>query len=357
MYKKFIFSSLVLLCCIFIISCQKNQSTNKASELLTPTANTASPVAPTDGANLISDLIQPTADADQVSQETILMEDVSHVLMKDSENGWVITRKGVLLSTNNGWNTYQEVYQFTAEDGAISMPVLSYTNDTLFVMGFLPGNQLIGVYRSTDNGATWKESHLDYSGEGSGAYQLFCSFTDSQNGYILYSDGPACGLMPLFLYKTTDGGETFQKVGDVSYINGYATGMGFNEKGIGYITTTYHGNDDSYLYISEDQGKTWKPMIIQPPENIENSASKGYVNGYPPDFKGDTGFMIFEYVSEQRSFLVYHSSDAGETWLPDGNADLSSSIFAYSFCEDSIFYVVDESGSLIKKAQNNMDWN
>lgn len=290
------------------------------------------------------------------SQKIVLPENISQVFMNDRQNGWAMINDGTLITTKDEWNTYNQIYKFNSID-TISKPSLSYVDHTLFVVNFLSKTSSIGIYSSKDEGKTWSESYLDYSDADYGASQLFCSFIDSQNGYLLYCGGPAAGLMPKLLYKTADGGKTFLKVEDISSIHGYPTGMSFNKCGDGFISSNYHGNDNAYLYTTKDQGKTWNNLIVPPPK----TSSSFYINGYQPYFIGDSGFIVLEYVSKHPTYIVYYSSDSGKTWNPNGTVKIKSptieAISNYSFCDKNTFYIIDDTGNMFKKVRNANRWH
>jgi hypothetical protein len=125
--------------------------------------------------------------------------------------------------------------------------------------------------------------------------------------------------------------------------------MTFNDNGDGFITCTYHGNDNTYIYSSKDQGKSWNPLTIQPLKDL----SFDYINGYPPCFIGKEGFMILEYVGEQISYRIYYSPDNGETWGNNGSIDISTSsveaISDYSFVDKNTVYIIDKNKKLLMK--------
>lgn len=288
-----------------------------------------------------------------ISHHKELPNNMKQVFMKDSKNGWGIVNDGELLSTNNAWKTYKQIYKFRWNAQETSIPSITYVDNTLFVVGFSSDHKNISILSSKDEGNTWRESYIDFSDVNSGANQLFTSFIDSQNGYILYCGGAAAGQMKKILFKTTNGGKSFQNVADLTYINGYPTGMSFNTNGIGFIASTYHGNDNAYLYRSVDEGMTWNTFTIQPQASLKDISSQGYINGYVPCFIGRNGIMILEYVDPNPSYIIYYSSDNGETWSENGNVNIKSnsieSIASYSFSDKNTLFIIDNEGNMMKK--------
>lgn len=126
---------------------------------------------------------------------TKLLNNMNQVYMKDSKNGWGLASDGELLSTNNAWKTYKKIYNFTWNTTGTSIPSITYAGNTLFVAGFSSDNKSINIFSSKDEGNAWRESYIDYSDVDGGTNQLFISFIDSQNGYVLYCGGVAAGQM------------------------------------------------------------------------------------------------------------------------------------------------------------------
>jgi hypothetical protein len=133
--------------------------------------------------------------------------------------------------------------------------------------------------------------------------------------------------------------------------------MAFNERGKGFITSTYHGNDNAYLYCSSDGGQAWHTSVINVPENVSYS----YINSYSPYFIGKYFFMILEYVNQvddYPEYIMYYSADNGETWEPRGSIKLqSTSIVNDSFSDKNTVYIIDDKGMMFDKVYDNKVWN
>jgi photosystem II stability/assembly factor-like uncharacterized protein len=128
-----------------------------------------------------------------------------------------------------------------------------------------------GVFKSTDGGATWKNTL--YVDEKTGAVELSM---DANNPRILYaamwehgrlpwkiiSGGPGSGL-----YKSTDGGDTWQKM-----TTGLPTKMGklaiavsrSNPEKVYALIEGDSNEDDRGLYVSTNAGKSWTQVTDEP---------------------------------------------------------------------------------------------
>jgi len=136
----------------------------------------------------------------------------------DEQNGIIIGDQSVLMTTNNGGNTWQNpglpfFQSLTIRplvDVCIADPVTAY---------------VVGEYgiilKTTDKGATWKRL-LGINGEETftGIY-----FTDAQNGYITGHEG--------LVYKTTDGGMFWTRLNVSQTVN--FRGVSFFDANRGFV--------------------------------------------------------------------------------------------------------------------------
>ena len=386
MYKKFLTLSVILVCCIFTISCTKKTSlSEKQSYRATDTtgsimtlANTPAAIPLEAAATPIKTVSTPfkavstpfkavstpfkavaiplkSVPTPKTVKQTAILKDISVVYMKDSKKGWALQLNGSLITTNNTWSSYKEIHKFTSHyDDAESIPSITYVNNTLYVFGFFSQASGIDVYKSKDDGSTWSKGHIisaDIKDARGG--ELYSSFVNNKVGYLLYCGGPAAGLMEKYLFKTTDGGKTYKEVDDVSYIQGYPTGMAFNKAGTGFITSTYHGADNSYLYRLTNTAKTWKNLIVRQPKDLNYR----YIEGYPPYFIGKKGIMILKYATDNDPvYVIFQSSDNGKTWTPEDRIPLQGSLASYSFSNRNTLYIIDDTGRMLKVVKNNDKW-
>ena len=157
--------------------------------------------------------------------------------------------------------------------------------------------------------------------------QIYSTIWDKQKGYTLRCSSPASGLMTKVLCKTLDGGNTFVDYLDISDMPNYPCDIYFFTEDIGYIVTDYHSSD-SFLYRTEDGGKTWSPRAIYIPGSWYR-----YVNGLCIE----DGILHIEVVLDEEAFYyAYTTDDMGDTWQ-----------IIYSEREDIINY----NGRIYKKSE------
>lgn len=145
--------------------------------------------------------------------------------------------------------------------------------------------------------------------------EMYVSFADSQNGYLLVCSDPAAGLMEKHLYETTDGGDSFSFVADVSgVINGYPSGMAFCSRDTGYIGVSPR-HETNYLYGTRDGGRTWESVSVPVHEDAYYADAPVpavfYENGEPR-----MAIVLRDVVGQSDRYVLYENFTPSEfrTW-------------------------------------------
>ncbi len=171
-----------------------------------------------------------------------------------------------------------------------------------------------GVYRSGDGGKSWENMGLKES------RQIGRIVIHPKNGNIVYvaAEGSAWGPGgERGLYKTIDGGKTWEKILEISENTGvnevvmdprdpdvlYAT----SEQRRRHVFTKIGGGPESAVYKSTDGGKTWNKIM--------NGLPGGHIGGMcivvsPPN--PDVLYLIMEAADNQGGF--FRSANRGVTW-------------------------------------------
>ncbi|WP_427872514.1 YCF48-related protein [Flavobacterium sp. MMS24-S5] len=175
------------------------------------------------------------------------------------------------------------------------------------------------VYKTIDGGLTWNKLSISVD---EGLSSVF--FTDENTGFI------SGGFNRKIALKTIDGGITWSQVsnneyGKIQFVNSQ---IGYGNR-IGYST--------GFMYKTTDGGNTWK-QSIEVEDDIVDFDFVDADNGY---FTGDQG-------------LLYKTNDGGKTWkkltLP----------FAYytiiKFYSKNVGYVAEDYGKIYKTVNGGESW-
>jgi hypothetical protein len=106
--------------------------------------------------------------------------------------------------------------------------------------------------------------------------------------------------------------------------SGMAVGRGVVDSRDGAIYLPVENCNDSFLYVSKDEGETWKTTLI--PDSGSNGSLTLLLEGLGPevtagqvtDFLGldSAGNVYMIWVAKEMTPMITHSKDGGETWAP-----------------------------------------
>lgn len=232
---------------------------------------------------------------------------------------FVATASGGMWKTDNAGVTWQAV--------ADSMPSYSYgdvtmdpNNSNVIWAGTGENNSQRsvsygdGVYKSVDGGKSWNNVGLKNS-EHIGEILI-----DPRNSDVVYvaSQGPLWSKGgDRGLFKTTDGGKTWENVLEISEHTGVSD-IAFDPKNPDviyassyqrrrHVWTLINGGPESTIYKSTDAGKTWKKINKGLP-----SVDLGRIGIDVAPTDGNIVYAIVEAAEGKSGF--YRSTDGGESW-------------------------------------------
>jgi len=190
-----------------------------------------------------------------------------------------------------------------------------------------------GVYKTVNGGKSWKNMGLKDS------RQIGMILIDPRNSNVVYvaAEGSAWGPGgDRGLYKTTDGGESWEKVLNVSENTGinniicdprnpdilYAS----SEQRRRHHFTKIGGGPETALYKSEDAGKTWRKLTDGLPR--EHMGGMGIaISPQNPDVL----YAIIEAANDAGGF--FRSSNRGESWVKMSDHVSSGQYYNEIFCD------------------------
>lgn len=231
----------------------------------------------------------------------------------------------------------------------------------------------IVVFRTVDQGTTWNSTkisaNLSWEKDDVGGVKL--SFPDALNGFLMVTGTPGAGQMGKALYQTTDGGKTFSFVGDITGmtnakgtmvgVEGYPDGMTFSTPKLGFVTCPAGAWMYLLMFKTTDGGVTWNLMSLPVPAAYQSlSYSNDYfANPYPPAFFGaqkNEGVMMVDFFTQDKHVMQsYHTMDGGVSWTV-GPVSGNTSVTTYSFINETTGWGLDQSGKVFTTADGGATW-
>jgi photosystem II stability/assembly factor-like uncharacterized protein len=190
-----------------------------------------------------------------------------------------------------------------------------------------------GVYKTEDGGASWKNMGLKES------RQIGMIAVDPRNSDVVYvaAEGSIWGPGgERGLYKTTDGGKTWNKILDISENTGvnnvvfdprnpdvlYAT----SEQRRRHVYTKIGGGPESAVYKSKDAGNTWNKIMTGLPTGDIGGMGLAISPVNP-----DVLYIIMEAAGESSGF--YRSVNRGGSWEKMSTYASSGQYYNEIFCD------------------------
>ncbi|HNY14766.1 MAG TPA: hypothetical protein PKI12_04450 [Bacteroidales bacterium] len=190
-----------------------------------------------------------------------------------------------------------------------------------------------GIYKSEDGGGSWKNMGLKES------RQIGMIAIDPRNSDVVYvaAEGSIWGPGgERGLYKTSDGGKTWNKVLDISENTGvnnvimdprnpdvlYAT----SEQRRRHVYTKIGGGPESAVYKSKDAGKTWDKIMKGLP-----SGDIGGMGIAISPVNPDVLYLIVEAAGESGGF--FRSVNRGASWEKMSSHSSSGQYYNEIYCD------------------------
>ena len=229
------------------------------------------------------------------------------------------TGGGVFKTTDDGitWKNISDGFFKTGSVGAIAVAE-SDPNIVVVGMGEHAARGVMtsmgdGVYKSMDAGKTWSHLELDKT------RHISDVVIHPTNPNIIYVTAQGAQYAPSKergIYKTTDGGKTWKNILSVNNTTGASSlSMDMTNPRILYASMWQHqrypwvmesGGENSGLFKSIDAGTTWTKMKLGLPKDFGKSGIS--VSRANPD----RVFAVIEAAGKKGG--VYRSDNAGKTW-------------------------------------------
>jgi photosystem II stability/assembly factor-like uncharacterized protein len=232
--------------------------------------------------------------------------------MADVQHGWA-TGTGQVLYTSNGGQSWASV-------GPSAIPKDSTLQ--VFVIGAQSAWALVPIdlqhgtlYRTNDAGKTWQTAAVPFGGG-------YAQALNANSAFFMADRGAAAGSQAVDIYQTADGGATWTLVSHVDaqspanqglLFGGSKNGITFINPTNGWLTGFIPTDGATYIYVTQDGGKTWGQVQLALPAGVE----KTQIDIAPPVFHGEQDGLLYLRVSQGDGILVFYAThDGGQTWNP-----------------------------------------
>lgn len=276
------------------------------------------------GAMLLLLLAFQTANADWVKQNTNSFAWFKDIFFLDAQHGWIVGTDGVILSTENGGQTWLQDKKFT-NDAFVQIRFSSRMNGWLLCERnvYERGNDATSyLRRTTDGGRTWERIEFQDGGRERVTRLLFnadgtaMAFGEGGIFYKLQDDGVTWKKMQTAIhYLLLDGAFADGSLGAIVGTGG--TILFTEDAGFTWLKATllgdtstrfnavYFGSKAAWavgtkgrIFRSNSGGRLWRQQNSTVTANLNDVYFTGPTNGWAV---GDHG-------------IVVQTRDAGETW-------------------------------------------
>lgn len=184
------------------------------------------------------------------------------------------------------------------------------------------------TFYASQGSASWRGYRVTSNAtHGDGVTVIRMFLLDATQGWLLASGFPGAGQDPTFLFRTTDGGKTWQAEPTVQGTPFPGTDeplhMVFYSPSDGWITglNGFYVPSRVEVYHTTNGGASWTLVTFSIPQEDENLLGQG--EALPPVFQDSrqgTLRVTGSANGNATTLLVYGTSDGGETWTLEPSA-------------------------------------
>lgn len=227
--------------------------------------------------------------------------------------GWG-TAGGRVFRTTDGGTHWKDVTPTAAPE--VTEVATFLTTSLAWVVGAPPAGPLT-VFKTTDGGQTWQPG-----GSLQNATPNQMIFITPQEGWILADLGVPPTYYAATIFRTTDGGNTWVKMSSAdgtaqnsAIPYGAKSGLGFLNTSTGWLTGSAAPEENVFwFYVTHDGGATWQQQLLPTPPGVNNAQ---FYLSPPSFFNGHDGILPVMIAAPETNTLsldIYVTHTGGTTW-------------------------------------------
>jgi len=251
--------------------------------------------------------------------------DLTNIQFIDDKNGWITGRYGTIFKTTDGGNSWEDKKSNELNDDIYFLKF--FNNNIGIISSYYSGSysNKLTFYKTTNAGEEWNEL-----GNITDIYSFSSFFLNEQIGWTIVESK----LLEYYLYKTTDGGEywAFQR----SFKDTAFTCLKFFDENNGYALL---GNN--FLLKTTDSGNNWSSTQLDTNIYYYNLL---FINE-------NIGWTVGR--NKENLYSTYKTTDGGKTWLPKLK---SSYLSGLSFLNENIGWVKANNDTIFKTTDGGGNW-
>ncbi len=336
--KKIMVSLVVLISVFLLAGCDSGQQGTTPVGTRTPTVQATATASGTASATPPSPGPTPPINA---------------LWMSDATTGWARTTTHRILHTTDGGKGWQDVTPPYPAGSTVQLPPVftSLSGSVAWVAVFekqQPDGTIPNVlFRTSDGGHTWQEAMLPRSGLGVSQVQ----FVNAQDGWVLAGfGGVAAGSQAVDLFRSTDGGRTWSTVARAPGslpLGGDKSGMGWASATTGWVTGCVCAAENTVLLPrTQDGGVSWRSQSLPLP------SLQAVITTQPPVFfSAAEGLLPVTFFNGGSTILaVYATHDGGATWSHSTLLSAAGSVWDFLTAQQG--WVVGANGTTLDETSD-----
>ena len=219
----------------------------------------------------------------------------------------------------------------------------------------------VAIYRTADGGRTWQQTGQAAADQG---WPASMDFVDRTHGWLFMRLGGAAGSEGIALYETANGGTTWTKASeaDPSGNPGHLplscskVAPVFLNSTTGWIPGACNAGGGPFFYITHDAGQTWNDAGLSLPAGYSGSCMCQISSLRFSDSRNGVFVLDIYGADGQPHNFLYATHDAGTSWNP-GPA-LPANSYTADFINASVGWTLDaKANTMLSTSDGGQHWS